>query len=100
MDTQSRIEGAALEQAMLERPAWQIESEGHAILRTFEFAGFGQAFAFMTRLALHAERHDHHPEWTNVYNRVSVRLTTHDAGGVTAKDLALARLADDVFAQP
>jgi len=51
----------------------------------------------MTRIALHAEKHDHHPEWSNVYNRVSIRLTTHDAGGVTTKDLALARVADAAF---
>lgn len=97
MEPVAKIEGAALEQAMLERPQWQIESGGLAILRTFQFRGFDEAFAFMTRLALHAEKHDHHPEWSNVYNRVAIRLTTHDAGGVTARDLALARAADEAF---
>ncbi len=97
MDSVGRIEGAALEEALLGLSTWQIESGGHAILRTFEFAGFDEAFAFMTRVALHAEKHDHHPEWSNVYNRVSMRLTTHDAGGVTVKDLALARIADQAF---
>lgn len=97
MDPVGRIDGAALEQALLGMPTWQIESGGLAILRTFEFDGFDEAFAFMTRIALHAEKHDHHPEWSNVYNRVSMRLTTHDAGGVTVKDLALARIADQAF---
>jgi 4a-hydroxytetrahydrobiopterin dehydratase len=91
------MDGAALEQALLGMPNWQIESGGQAILRTFQFSGFDEAFAFMTRIALHAEKHDHHPEWSNVYNRVSMRLTTHDAGGVTTKDLALARVADAAF---
>ena len=95
MEPIEKIEGAALEEALLGLPQWQIESGGLAILRTFEFKGFDEAFAFMTRVALHAEKHDHHPEWSNVYNRVSMRLTTHDAGGVTVRDIALARVADD-----
>lgn len=95
MDVVAKIDGAALEEALLGLPNWQIESGGQAILRTFEFQAFDEAFAFMTRIALHAEKHDHHPEWSNVFNRVSMRLTTHDAGGVTARDLALARAADD-----
>lgn len=97
MDPVERIEGAALEEALLGLPQWQIESDGLAILRTFQFKRFDEAFAFMTRIALHAEKHDHHPEWSNVYNRVAMRLTTHDAGGVTVRDLALARAADESF---
>lgn len=97
MDVVAKIEGAALEEALLGLPNWQIETGGLAILRSFQFRGFDDAFAFMTRIALHAEKHDHHPEWSNVYNRVSMRLTTHDANGVTPRDIALARAADEAF---
>ena len=82
-----------------ELPGWQFDAaRGGLIRREFRFADFVQAFAFMTRVALVAEKHDHHPEWSNVYNRVSIVLTTHDAGGLTEKDLALARAADAAFA--
>ena len=64
--------------------------DGDALTREFQFADFGAAFAFMTRVALIAERMNHHPDWSNVYNRVTIRLSTHDAGGVTEKDVALA----------
>ncbi|MBM2575815.1 4a-hydroxytetrahydrobiopterin dehydratase [Jannaschia sp. Os4] len=64
--------------------------EGDAIVRTFRFADFSGAWGFMSRAALAAERMDHHPDWRNVWNRVEVRLTTHDAGGLTEKDVALA----------
>ena len=68
-----------------------------ALERTFEFADFAEAFAFMTRVAMLAERHDHHPDWSNSWNRVTIRLTTHSAGGtVTDKDEALARAIDGV----
>ncbi|WP_269514891.1 4a-hydroxytetrahydrobiopterin dehydratase [Brevundimonas subvibrioides] len=66
-----------------------------AIARALKFADFNAAFAFMTRVALKAETMDHHPEWSNVYNRVDILLTTHDAGGVTELDLTLARFIDD-----
>lgn len=82
-----------------ELPDWQFGAErGGAIRREFVFADFVQAFAFMTRVALVAEKSDHHPEWSNVYNRVAITLTTHDAGGLTAKDVALARAADAAYA--
>ena len=67
---------------------------GGAISKKFQFATFSEAFGFMARAALAAEKMDHHPEWTNVYNTVSVRLTTHDAGGLTRNDIELARLMD------
>ena len=70
---------------------WTLEEGGKAITRRFVFRDFNAAFGFMTQVALHAERHDHHPEWSNVYNRVDIRLTTHDAGGLTERDAALAR---------
>ncbi len=82
-----------------ELPDWQFEAaRGGTIRREFRFADFVEAFSFMTRVALVAEKHDHHPEWSNVYNRVTIVLTTHDAGGLTAKDIALARAADAAFA--
>jgi len=77
-------------------PEWSLCRDGNAIERTFEFGDFSAAFAFMTRVALIAEKRDHHPEWFNVYNRVDVTLTTHDAGGVTELDLKLARFMDQV----
>lgn len=78
-----------------ELPAWsQAEDPRPAILRALVFDDFNAAFGFMTRVALYADKVDHHPEWSNVYNRVQVLLTTHDAGGVTERDLAMARFID------
>lgn len=74
-------------------PRWAVDSTG-ALARSFRFETFSEAFAFMTRVALAAERLDHHPDWTNVYNRVDIRLITHDAGGLTQRDLDLARAID------
>ena len=73
-------------------PEWT--SDGEALSRDFTFKNFKKAFAFMTDVAANADKMDHHPEWSNVYNRVSVRLTTHDVGGLTEKDVALARHID------
>ena len=69
---------------------WTFDEARNGIARSFIFADFGEAFAFMTRVALEAEKADHHPEWSNVWNKVDVLLSTHDAGGVTQKDIALA----------
>lgn len=74
---------------------WTLEDGGKAIRRTFTFGSFAEAFAFMARVALAAEKMDHHPEWSNVYNRVSVRLTTHDAGGLTDRDRRLAGIMNE-----
>ncbi len=79
-------------------PAWQHDAVRGAISRHFKFADFAQAFAFMTELALVAERQDHHPEWRNVYNRVEIVMTTHDAGGLTRRDFDFARRADAAMA--
>jgi len=73
---------------------WIRSGDGKAIERSFRFADFAQAFAFLTRVAAHAEAVDHHPEFTSVWNRVDFRLTSHDAGGVTARDVALAKAID------
>lgn len=75
-------------------PEWTLSREGKAIERKFEFDNFSQAFAFMTRVAMIAEKRDHHPEWFNVYNRVEVTLTTHDAGGLSLRDVKMARKID------
>ena len=75
-------------------PKWSVHAERAAIERRFVFADFAEAFGFMARIAIIAEKHDHHPEWFNVYNRVDVVLTTHESGGVTERDLALANIMD------
>jgi 4a-hydroxytetrahydrobiopterin dehydratase len=74
---------------------WKSVAGRDAITRKFEFANFSEAFAFMTRVALLAEKMDHHPEWFNVYNKVEVTLSTHDAGGVTQHDIDMAKAMDD-----
>ena len=86
--------GAAAAMALLE--GWQAASERDAICKTYEFEDFEAAFAFMTKVAQKAEEMDHHPEWFNVYNRIEVTLATHDAGGVTGKDVTLAAFMDEV----
>jgi 4a-hydroxytetrahydrobiopterin dehydratase len=75
-------------------PEWSLAREGKAIECHFKFADFNEAFGFMTRVALLAEKHDHHPEWFNVYNRVEITLTTHDAGGLSARDAKMAAAID------
>jgi 4a-hydroxytetrahydrobiopterin dehydratase len=69
---------------------WTLEDGGKALVRTIKFKNFSEAFGFLTQVALHAEKVDHHPEFTNVWNRVDFRLTTHDAGEVTRRDIELA----------
>jgi 4a-hydroxytetrahydrobiopterin dehydratase len=81
--------------AVKDLTGWSVHpGDRPAIERTLKFADFNTAFAFMTRVALKAEPMDHHPEWSNVYNRVTVLLTTHDAGGVTDLDTTMARFID------
>lgn len=87
--------------AALERlPNWLADDSGRdAIVNEYKFGDFNQAFGWMTRIALEAEKLDHHPEWFNVYNRVQVTLSTHDAGGVTELDVQLARFMDEMYDQ-
>jgi 4a-hydroxytetrahydrobiopterin dehydratase len=73
---------------------WDFDEARDAITRQFVFADFSEAFAFMARVALLAERQDHHPEWSNVWNRVDILLTTHDAGGLSARDVDMALAID------
>ena len=86
-----RLSDAEVAALLTELPGWTVRSDGQAIVRTFKFADFNAAFGFMTRVALYADKHEHHPEWSNVYNRVEITLTTHDAGGLSARDAAMAR---------
>jgi len=79
-------------------PDWRLVPGRDAIRREFRFADFSAAWAFMTRVALLAERHDHHPDWHNVWNRVEIELSTHDAGGLSARDIALAKAIDALLA--
>jgi 4a-hydroxytetrahydrobiopterin dehydratase len=81
---------------LAEFPGWTLREDGKAITRTFAFSDFNEAFGFMTRVALYADKADHHPEWFNVYNRVEMTLTTHDAGGLSARDAAMARFIEGI----
>ena len=83
---------------MAQRPAWSLDADGKGIRRSLQFEDFNTAFGFMARVALAAEKHDHHPEWFNVYNRVDIRLFTHDADGLTARDFLLASFIDETAA--
>ena len=85
--------GAA--EAVAKLTGWKVVEGRDAIAKQFRFADFNAAFGFMTRVALKADKMDHHPEWSNVYSRVDVVLTTHDAGGVTEKDVELAAFMDE-----
>ena len=80
--------------ALAELAEWNLGEDGLSVVRDFKFADFSEAFGFMTRVALYAEKADHHPEWSNVYNRVHVALTTHDAGGLSQRDVKMARAID------
>ena len=85
-----RLTDAQRDAALADLPQWALREDGLAITRRFTFKDFSEAFAFMTRVALLAEQTDHHPEWANVWNRVDVTLTTHDAGGLSERDMAMA----------
>jgi 4a-hydroxytetrahydrobiopterin dehydratase len=77
---------------------WQVVAERDAIQRKFEFADFNEAFGFMTRVAIKAQEMDHHPEWFNVYSKVDITLSTHEAQGVTTRDIELALFIDRITA--
>ena len=86
----ARLTDAERDAALARLPQWTLREDGLAIMRKLKFSDFGEAFGFMTRVAIAADKADHHPEWSNVYNRVEITLTTHDAGGLSARDVALA----------
>ncbi|HEY0414689.1 MAG TPA: 4a-hydroxytetrahydrobiopterin dehydratase [Allosphingosinicella sp.] len=81
-------------------PGWTYDAEARAIRRSFAFADFSEAFAFMTRVALAAEKADHHPDWSNSWNKVEIALTTHSAGGLTGRDVDLACTIDALAGLP
>ena len=85
------LDGKTIAEALASLPGWSLEEGGKAIAKHFKFKTFNEAFGFMARVALVAERLDHHPEWSNVYNKVDIRLSTHDSGGVTELDVEMAR---------
>ena len=89
----SAAERAALAGAL---PAWKLVEGRDAITRSFRFKDFSEAWGFMARVALIAEAQDHHPEWVNVWNRVEITLSTHDAGGLSARDVWLAKAIDAI----
>lgn len=89
-----KLEAAARETALVSLDGWAMVEGRDAISKTFQFADFNAAFGFMSRAALKAEAMNHHPEWFNVWNRVEVTLSTHDAGGLTALDMELAAFMD------
>jgi 4a-hydroxytetrahydrobiopterin dehydratase len=90
----SKLSAEERAKAFASLPGWDHDAERDGLRRRFTFADFGQAFGFMAQVALLAEKADHHPEWSNVWNRVDILLTTHDAGGLSARDVALARQID------
>jgi 4a-hydroxytetrahydrobiopterin dehydratase len=75
---------------------WTLEEGGRALMRTFRFKDFNETFGFLTRVAMHAEKVDHHPEFTSVWNRIDFKLTSHDAGAVTERDTALAQVINEL----
>jgi 4a-hydroxytetrahydrobiopterin dehydratase len=89
-----KLTGDARRTALQDLQGWAEVDGRDAISKTFRFETFNEAFGFMTRVAMAAEKMDHHPEWFNVYNRVEVTLATHDAGGVTLRDIRLAQFMD------
>ena len=92
----TRLTGTARSAALATLEGWTEVAGRDAIGKSFKFADFNQAWGFMTRVALAADKADHHPEWSNVYNKVEIVLSTHDAGGVSDKDVALAKFIDSI----
>ncbi len=88
------LDASERETALAGLGGWSYDAEARGIRRTFRFKDFAEAFGFMSRVAILAEKADHHPEWFNVYNRVEILLTTHDAGGLSERDVALATAID------
>lgn len=89
-----RLTDTQRDTALAGLPSWSLRADGLAIERKLTFSDFGEAFGFMARVAIAADKADHHPEWFNVYNRVEITLTTHDAGGLSERDVALAGAID------
>jgi 4a-hydroxytetrahydrobiopterin dehydratase len=92
----AKLTGEARGKLLAELQGWRVAEGRDAIIKSFKFKDFNQAFAFMARVALMAEKMDHHPEWSNVYNKVEILLSSHDAGGLTERDIRLAKFIDQV----
>ena len=90
-----RLSSEKISEELKNLPGWSVKDE--KLHRDFEFDSFNQAFGFMTRAAMEIEKMNHHPEWFNVYNRISVDLMTHDAGGITENDIQLAKILNSLF---
>ncbi len=86
-----KLNEANAKTALAQLDGWEFDRDGDAIRKVFEFSDFSEAWAFMNRVALIAEKSDHHPEWFNVYNKVDITLTTHDAGGLSQRDVDMAQ---------
>ena len=96
----SKLTSEARAAFFADHPGW-LEADGKdAAVRTFRFGSFAEAFGWMARIAIEADKADHHPEWFNVYDRVEVTLTTHDAGGLSERDLRMAAVMDAAYANP
>ena len=91
-----KLSAQEIESSLQGLSGWSHDPSAAVLRRSFSFRDFGEAFGFMTRVALAAEKADHHPEWSNVWNRVDIALTTHSAGGITRKDLDLAKSIDEI----
>jgi 4a-hydroxytetrahydrobiopterin dehydratase len=91
------LSGSERDEALVSLSGWAFDAGRNGIAKSFKFADFGAAFAFMTRVALAAEKAGHHPDWANVWNRVDILLSTHDEGGVTGKDIALAKAIEEMI---
>ena len=91
-----KLAGTARRKALATIKGWKKVRGRDALQKSFKFADFNEAWGFMTRVAMAAEKADHHPEWSNVYNKVEIVLSTHDAGGLSLKDVALAKVIDSV----
>ncbi len=94
-----KLDRAAIDENLAELNGWALAADGLSISKTFKFRNFVEAFGFMTEAALAAEKFNHHPEWFNVYSRVEVKLTTHDAGGLTDHDVKLAKAMEKAAAR-
>ena len=97
MTRPERLDESAVGELLVAAPGWERKDE--SLFRTFRFADFATAFGFMTHLSTVAERLNHHPEWFNVYNRVEITMTTHEAGGITALDAEFVKIADELAAK-
>ena len=90
-----KLSESSIEEKLKNLPGWSVKNE--KLYKEFQFNDFNQAFGFMTRAAMEIEKMNHHPEWFNVYNRITVELTTHDAGGITDNDVNLARILNSLI---